>query len=282
MGSASKPGRVRGRFPSSTFISRTPSSSRVRIPDERVRGRSGVGASPVKRLWIAFALVIVVSFTVLGWAGTRIYQQAPPVPRQVVTTEGAVVIPDGDVAEGQNVWRSMGGMEIGSIWGHGSYVAPDWTADWLHREAVFILDAWARAEHGAPYASIDAERQAALRQRLETMMRRNTYDEATATLTVPGVRAQAFAANLAHYADVFGNGRKEYAIPAGAQSDPVKQRQLAAFFFWSAWAAGTNRPGDTVSYTSNWPHEPLIGNRPTGDAVVWTGVSVIMLLAGIG
>ncbi|MEI6667478.1 MAG: nitric-oxide reductase large subunit [Acidobacteriota bacterium] len=236
----------------------------------------------MRRLWLAFGFVILASFAVLGWVGARIYQQAPPVPRQVVTTDGVIVIPDGDVAEGQNVWRSMGGMEVGSIWGHGSYVAPDWSADWLHRESVAVLDSWAKAERGTAYELLPAEHQAALRQRLETMMRQNGYDPATGTLTVPAVRAQAFAVNLAHYADVFGNGRKEYAIPSGAQTDPQKLRQLAAFFFWSSWAAATNRPGDTVSYTSNWPHEPLVGNRPTGDTVVWTGVSIIMLLAGIG
>ena len=238
--------------------------------------------SLVRRLWIAFAFVILASFAVLGWVGARIYQQAPPVPRQVVTTDGVNVIPEGDVSEGQNVWRSMGGMEVGSIWGHGSYVAPDWTADWLHREAVLVLDSWSQADYGAAYDAILPERQAALRQRLETMMRQNGYDASTGILTVPAVRAQAFTANLAHYADVFGNGRKEYAIPAGTQRDPVKMRQLSAFFFWSSWAAATDRPGDTVSYTSNWPHEPLVGNRPTGDTVVWTGVSIIMLLAGIG
>ena len=40
-------------------------------------------------------------------------------------------------------------------------------------------------------------------------------------------------------------------------------------------------PDDDITYTNNWPHEPLVGNRPTGEAVVWTGVSIIMLLAGI-
>ncbi len=43
----------------------------------------------------------------------------------------------------------------------------------------------------------------------------------------------------------------------------------------------TNRPGEQISYTNNWPFEPLVANRPTGEAVVWTGVSIIMLLAGI-
>ena len=68
----------------------------------------------MKRLWISFALVIVVSFTVLGWIGTRIYQEAPPIAVTVLTTEGTVVIEDGDIAAGQNVWQALGGMEVGS------------------------------------------------------------------------------------------------------------------------------------------------------------------------
>ena len=103
----------------------------------------------MKRLWILFGLVMVVSFAVLGWIGTRIYQEAPPIADQVVTTDGQVVIDEGEIQAGQNVWQSLGGMEVGSIWGHGSYVAPDWTADWLHREAVFILDRWANDEFGS-------------------------------------------------------------------------------------------------------------------------------------
>jgi nitric oxide reductase subunit B len=236
----------------------------------------------MRRLWLAFAAVLLFSFAVLGWVGTRIYQQAPPLPNQVVTTDGKAVIRSGEIQKGQNVWQAMGGMEVGSIWGHGSYVAPDWTADWLHRECVFILDEWARATYRMDYERIEPEQQAQLQKRLELLMRTNTYDPTTQTLMVDPVRAKAFEANLQHYTDVFSNGNAGYAIPKGAQSDPDKLRQLAAFFFWTAWAASTNRPGADMSYTSNWPHEPLISNRPTGDAVVWTGVSVIMLLAGIG
>ena len=108
----------------------------------------------MKRLWIAFSLVMVLSFLVLGWIGTRIYQEMPPLPAKVVTTEGTVLVDEGEIQAGQNVWQSLGGMEVGSVWGHGSYVAPDWTADWLHREATFILDRWAKAEFGADYARL--------------------------------------------------------------------------------------------------------------------------------
>ena len=32
--------------------------------------------------------------------------------------------------------------------------------------------------------------------------------------------------------------------------------------FWTSWSASTNRPNDDITYTNNWPHEPLVGNRP--------------------
>lgn len=235
----------------------------------------------MQRLWLSFGLVMVISFLILGWIGTRIYQEVPPIARTVVTTAGTTVINDGDITAGQNVWQSMGGMEVGSIWGHGSYVAPDWTADWLHREAMYILDRWADADYSTNFDDLGTEDRARLSGRLSTMMRRNTYDEATGTLTVDPIRAAAFEANLAHYADVFSNGNPDYAIPPGAVSDPDRLRKLAAFFFWTSWAASTNRPDEEISYTSNWPYEPLVENRATGAAVVWTGVSIIMLLAGI-
>jgi len=235
----------------------------------------------VKKLWIAFALVIVASFATLGWVGVRIYQQEPPIPARVVTRSGAVVVTGDEIRAGQDVWRAMGGMEVGSIWGHGSYVAPDWTADYLHREALFVLDAWSREAYGRPYAADGPETQAALRQRVQDTFRPNTLG-ADGTLVVDDVRADAFAAAVAHYTDVFGKGRTAYAVPADAVVAPARARELTAFFFWTSWAASTDRPGDTITYTSNWPHEPLVGNRPTGEAVVWTGVSIILLLFGIG
>ncbi|HET9451227.1 MAG TPA: cbb3-type cytochrome c oxidase subunit I, partial [Aggregicoccus sp.] len=231
---------------------------------------------------MAFAAVLISSFAVLLWVGVRIYQSAPPVPERVVTTDGKQLLGPGEIYAGQNVWQALGGMEVGSIWGHGSYVAPDWTADWLHREAVFILETWSREEKGSAFAELPEPQQAELTRRLQGIMRKNNYDPANGTLTVEPVRARAFEANLAHFSDVFSRGRDEYAMPAGTLSEPEKLRLLSGFFFWSSWAASTVRPGEDVTYTSNWPHEELVANVPTGDTVVWTGVSIIVLLAGIG
>ncbi len=236
----------------------------------------------MKRLWTAFILVVLVSFGVLGWAGMRIYQEKPPLPESIATPDGTKIIPDGYVVTGQSVWQAMGGMELGSIWGHGSYVAPDWTADWLHRECVFILNDWANADFTANYDNLSGEQQAALRERLKELMRKNTYDPATGWITLEPIRARAFAANVQYYQQLFTQGKPEYAIPVNTLTDTEKITQLASFFFWTSWAASTNRPGQSMSYTSNWPHEPLIDNNPTADSIIWTGFSIIMLLAGIG
>ncbi len=235
----------------------------------------------MKKLWIAFVAILVFSFAVLGWIGTRIYQEMPPIPDRVVTTSGQVVVTSGQTGRGQNVWQSMGGMETGSIWGHGSYVAPDWTADWLHRELVFVLSEWSSTQYGKPYAQLSAEQQAGLRGRLQEFYRHNTYDATTGAIVIDPIRARAFEDNLKHYSDIFMNGHAAYAIPAGTISTPERMRDMAAFIFWTSWSASTNRPGDTVTYTQNWPHEGLIGNKPSGEMIMWTGVSIIMLLGGL-
>lgn len=236
----------------------------------------------MKKLWLIFGFIIIVSFATLLWIGTEIFREAPPIPTQVVTTDGKVLIDEGDISNGQNVWQALGGMQVGSIWGHGSYVAPDWTADYLHNEAEFILKDLSNKEFSKDFAALDLEQQAVIKQRLKTMLRTNNYDASTGKITIESVRAEAFEENLKRYTDVFANGNTDYAIQKNAQSDPKKLRQMTAFFFWTSWASAANRPNQTISYTSNFPSEPLVDNVPTSSTIIWTGVSVIALIAGIG
>jgi len=235
-----------------------------------------------RKLWIALGVVIAASFAVLGGVGYKTINSAPPIPDKVVTADGRVLFTGETIRDGQNVWQSTGGQEVGTIWGHGAYVAPDWSADYLHRQSIIVLDRWARAEGATSYGALGPEAKAGLQGRLTAITRTNTYDPARNAIVLDNDRAAAFDQLAAYYADIYGNGRNEYAIPAGALTDPVKQHAMAAFFWWTAWAAGTNRPGQDISYTQNWPHEPLIGNQPTGAAIVWSVISFVLLLAGIG
>ena len=234
-----------------------------------------------RKYWIALVVVLVAAFAVLGSVGYKAISTAPPIAN-VVTTDGRVLFTGETIRDGQNAWQSIGGQEVGSIFGHGAYVAPDWTADWLHRESVYILDQWAKEAGVANYASASVELKASLQARLQELMRTNTYNASTNSILISPVRAAAFYQIEKHYADVFANGRSEYAIPQGALTDAKKLHDMSAFFFWTSWAASTNRPGETISYTQNWPHEELVGNRPTGNAIAWSVISVILLLAGIG
>ncbi|BBB65677.1 nitric-oxide reductase large subunit [Undibacterium sp. YM2] len=241
-----------------------------------------------RKLWTWLAVICVLSFTVLGWVGTEIYLTAPPIPKQVVSVDGTVLFSEGQVGRGQEAWLSAGGQQLGTVWGHGSYVAPDWSADWLHRESLALLDIWAQKEAQTSYEQLSPGRQAELKARLKEEMRRNTHDASGNVITVSADRAKAIQSVAQHYMALFGNDpslenlREQYAMNRGSLPEIKDLQALPAFFFWSAWAAATDRPGAAdLSYTSNWPHEPLVNNTPTAGAGIWSIASVILMIAAI-
>jgi nitric oxide reductase subunit B len=241
-----------------------------------------------RKLWIGFIAVMVLSFSVLLYFGKEIYRQAPPVPLKVVKPDGTVLFTGQNIKDGQNIWQSLGGQEIGTVWGHGAYQAPDWSADWLHKEAEYILNKLSLQQDGIPYEKLSDERKAYLKISLQKDLRKNTYDPATGILTVSELRAEAIASNSKYYEGLFTNDpalaglRNSYSIPENSIKDPARVPLLNSFFFWISWACVTERPGQAITYTNNWPSEELVGNRPTGSLLLWTGFSVIVLLAGIG
>ena len=185
----------------------------------------------MKKFWIAFTLVVVVSFIVLSWAGVKIYQGAPPIPEKVATPDNKIVFTKEDIQDGQNIWQALGGMEVGSVWGHGSYVAPDWSADWLHRELIAVLDLFAKEQFNKNYTELGYEEQAALRARLQNMYRKNTYYGNN--ILISKERSRAIENNIVYYSDIFSNGRNDYAIRKGSLTDPDKLRKLSAFFLYN-------------------------------------------------
>ena len=242
------------------------------------------------RLWTMFGVSLVLMFGILLLVGGRAFQLAPPMPDAVVATDGDttdVIFTSDDIRVGRDVWRRLGGMELGSVWGHGSYLAPDWTADVLHREAVAMLDA------DGEFDSLSEPARAARIAEFAARLRVNTYDSETGHITVSPERAQAIAEITTHYQALFGGSgdgpeaeamREAFAIPnAPLGPDPDEDiRTLVSWWWWTSWAAATLRPDDTVTYTNNWPHEPLVGNKPTSSIFIWTFVSIVLLIAGIG
>lgn len=242
---------------------------------------------PYKKHWFTLIGLCIVMFSLLGWSGVDIYRSAPPIPAQVVASDGKALFSKDDILDGQTAWQSVGGMQLGSIWGHGAYQAPDWTADWLHRELTAWLELAAKIRHGKPYTDLGEGQQGALRAELRAEYRGNDVDR-TGRLVVSERRAQAMAQTADYYDQLFSDApalkksRESFAMKENTLPNAERRRQLSHFFFWTAWAAATKRPHTHVTYTNNWPHEPLIGNTPSSENVVWSIASVVLLLAGVG
>ena len=242
-----------------------------------------------KKLWYALATVILLSFGVLGFFGVEIFRTMPPFPKQVVTTEGEVLFEGQDIKDGQNVWQSIGGQTVGSIWGHGAYIAPDWNADYLHRESVIMLRKLAEQD-GLDYSTLPEEEQAKYQVLLRQELRKNTYDPTTGIITYSPLRAEAAREVGEHYAKLFlGDDapeyvklRSDYALRGKSLEDPAKMAKMNAFFAWTSWVCVASRPGSDVSYTNNWPHDPVIGNVAPTSLHLWSGFSVLMLLTAVG
>ncbi len=240
-----------------------------------------------KKLWYTLMAVLLVTFSILGYFGTEVYKQAPPIPEQYVTADGTVIMSKEDILQGQSAWQSTGGMQLGSIWGHGAYQAPDWTADWLHREAVTWLAISAQQQYGKSFETLDEGEQAVLKAQLAKEYRNNSID-GQGKVSISATRALAIAQTAEYYQALYGDDpalkktRESFAMKDNTLPDAEARERLTDFFFWTSWAASTERPGSAATYTNNWPHEPLVNNVPTAENVVWSVASVVFLIAGIG
>ncbi len=232
--------------------------------------------------------LLVLAFGVLIFGGYLIKKEKPPIPEVVKTETGEVVFTGKDIIDGQNYYFSRGGQHIGTIWGHGSYLAPDWSADYLHRLGLFIaarnhnLDvAQAESFSQQDFQSLDQVTRASLSALVQQEVKTNRFDPEGKTLIFTQNQADAFKMLTSYYTQLFQNGNERMGLQPGIVRTAEEGRIITAFFAWLAWAAGTNRLDKDYTYTTNWPFDPLVGNQPVPDALIWSILSVILLILAI-
>jgi nitric oxide reductase subunit B len=225
----------------------------------------------VSKGWVqAVLLVVLIGFFTLGFLAYRTYEAKPPLPERVVDPQQRVLYTARDIEQGQEVFLNNGLMEYGSVFGHGAYLGPDFTADYLRRSSDFVRRS---------YGGQGSDRAA---QRTIEDFRTNRYDEQGNTLRLTDPQAQAHRRLVVHYSRFFSEPTSKNGLRPDAITDREKLSDLTAFFGWTAWAGAAERPGHDYSYTNNWPPEPRVDNKPTANVVVWSVLSLIALLGGIG
>lgn len=240
-----------------------------------------------KKKWFALFAVSIITFFILGYLGVEVYRQAPPIPKTYVSQSNEVIMTERDILDGQIAWQSTGGMQVGSIWGHGAYQAPDWTADWLHRELIAWLNITSQQRFSQDYDSLTVLQQEQLKAELKLEYRGAQVNDQEQVL-LSDTRIEAIKQTADYYDRLYGDApelkdsRESFAMKDNTLPTQEARLKMTTFFFWTAWAAATERPGTIATYTNNWPHEPLIDNTPTTENIFWSVVSVVFLLAGIG
>jgi nitric oxide reductase subunit B len=221
--------------------------------------------------WIqAAGIVLIIGFFIMGVLAYYTYSDEPPIPETINAPDGSVLFTRADILAGQQIFLSNGLMEYGSIFGHGAYLGPDFTTEYLHRAALSSLEFYGGSTSDTAQVKTIED------------FKTNRYDAATGVLTYTTSQTNAFKQCLTYYANFFGNPTTRFGLRPGAIRDPEQIRKLTSFFSWTAWAASTARPGHPYSYTNNWPPEPLVGNHVTADAIVWSMLSLAALLGGTG
>lgn len=225
----------------------------------------------ISKSWVqGLALVMLFSFFVMGILTYRTYTATMPMPDKVVDANGEVLFSGKDITAGQKLFQARGLMEYGTVLGHGGYLGPDFTAEYLRK----ATDSTKQQLRDA--GTIDAT------EANVKMWRTNRFDDQTKTLKFTAEQAKAFEEIQQYYANFFGEPTTKYGLAPRLITDPQQIKEITGFFAWTAWAAAAERPGHSYSYTNNWPMEPRVDNGPTADMLVWSGLSLVVLIGGTG
>jgi len=180
----------------------------------------------VSRVWLqAVGVVVLFGFLILGLLAYRTYLDEPPIPTKVVSTSGQVLFTGKEISRGQQVFLGNGLMEYGSVFGHGAYLGPDFTADYLHRAAL------------SAQATYAGQGSANARQQVINDFQANRYDKGTGRLVYTDAQARAFTALQGYYGRYFGDPKTDKGLRPHLITSARDIHDLTAFFSWSAWAA---------------------------------------------
>ena len=230
------------------------------------------------------ALILILEFSVLIWVTTGSYyrKSKPPIPEQVIDKSGVVVFTGTDIKNGQQVFLKRALMNNGSVWGHGAYLGPDFSAQYLHNLVLDVRNYIAVQKYNTIFSELAPDQKESLVSLTHDFLANNRYNASNQILLFTDIEAKSFTDQISYWNNYFQKSSSNRGLPSTLIGDQEELRQLTSFFAWASWVTTANVPGKNYSYTNNFPYEPLIGNGPSSAAILWSGLSLIFLLAGTG
>lgn len=227
-------------------------------------------------------ITIIIGITGLMFMGRQVYKGAPPIFDKVVTEDGRTLYEKEDILGGQAIFQKYGLMDYGSVFGHGAYRGPDFTADYLNQAGRHIGNFYANQNFKRPLSNLEESEYVQVSELVTRELKADRYDPSSGTLKLTRAQEEAHLKLIQHYRDTFQIGDDSLPLPKNYISDSEDIRKLTSFFAWTAWAAVTPRPGKDYSYTNNWPPDKSVGNYPSTAVFMWSALSLISLFGALG
>jgi len=250
--------------------------------DEAAQPKCDPEVSPLSKWWLRSVLMVMI----LGFAGLLAitmlsYRNAPPIPDNVIDASGETLFTGDQIRSGRAIFLRYGLMDNGTIWGHGAYLGPDFSAETLHQIGESVAASLAQQQFAKALTALTPIETGSIRGQVAVTLKTNRFNPASNTLSLTVPEAIAYRAQTARWTSYFINPARNGGLAPKLITDPAELRDLTAFFCWTAWASVTDRPGADYSYTNNFPYDPGVGNVAPAGALLWSALSLIALLGGI-
>ncbi|HDJ6531612.1 TPA: cbb3-type cytochrome c oxidase subunit I [Staphylococcus aureus] len=246
--------------------------------------------SSYKRLVKVLLTILVIVFSILLVGGWYIFKNEAPRPTKIVDQQGHTLVTKGELISGQAIYEKYGVTDYGSYLGNGSYLGPDYTAEALHHYLIGMRKYYAQDIYHKQLHKLNHVEIAVVKDKVMKEIRINRYSEKEDQLVLTPGQVYGLKYLQDYYKKEFVNNPKQ----VGLNENMIKQFQnddymvagnkiehLSQFFFWGAWLSSTDRPGKTFSYTNNWPYDVDAGNTLPSAGILWTAISVTLLIAGL-
>ena len=146
-------------------------------------------------------VVIVLALAVPGYLAKLAYSDAPPIPERAVSPDGlGNCSANADIALGQQVFLRYGLMENGTIWGHGAYLGPDFSADEFRTLALDTEKTVAERQGFVMQTALLPNQRLIVNAEVARLLKRNRYDPASKTLTFTEAEAASYRRQIGLWA----------------------------------------------------------------------------------